>query len=89
VATVCPGLVQYDNAGKPFAVNYRLLNPMLLNEFQKEHRQTEAMKTAFTAQQTEITTMKAAHSAEIAELKASHQANMTALQSELASLKQA
>ncbi|HKI86719.1 MAG TPA: tail fiber domain-containing protein, partial [Thermoanaerobaculia bacterium] len=37
VAKVFPDLVVYDKRGRPDAVKYRLLIPMLLNELQKEH----------------------------------------------------
>jgi hypothetical protein len=80
VAKVYPNLVQYDKQGKPFTVYYHLLTPMLLNELQKEHHRTEALKTAYSAQKVEISAIKATHKADVAE--------MTTLKSELASLKQ-
>jgi hypothetical protein len=49
VAKVYPNLVQYDKTGKPQTVYYHLINAMLLNEVQKQHRQlqaeTKALKT--------------------------------------------
>ena len=35
VAEVAPGLVVYDDDGKPYRVRYRVLAPMLLNEVQR------------------------------------------------------
>jgi trimeric autotransporter adhesin len=38
VAKVYPDLVQLDDQGRPQAVRYDLVNAMLLNEVQKQHR---------------------------------------------------
>jgi len=38
VAKVYPGLVQYDEEGRPLAVRYQFVNAMLLNEVQDQHR---------------------------------------------------
>lgn len=46
VAKVFPNLVQYDKQGKPLAIYYDALTPMLLNEAQKEHRQIAALSAA-------------------------------------------
>lgn len=45
VAKVCPGLVQYDEKGKPLAVRYQFLNALLLHEVQSQHRQIEQLRT--------------------------------------------
>ena len=40
VAQIYPDLVQYDpNTGQPHTISYHLINAMLLNEVQKQHRQ--------------------------------------------------
>ncbi|MBW8875254.1 MAG: tail fiber domain-containing protein [Acidobacteria bacterium] len=39
VAKVYPGLVQYDDQGRPLSVRYQFVNAMLLNEVQEQHRQ--------------------------------------------------
>jgi len=39
VAKVYPGLVQYDDQGRPLSVRYQFINAMLLNEVQDQHRQ--------------------------------------------------
>jgi len=44
VAEVYPGLVQYDEAGKPNSVYYNFVNAMLLNEVQKQHGTIEEQK---------------------------------------------
>jgi hypothetical protein len=42
VADVYPNLVEYNKNGEPVSVLYHLLTPMLLNELQKLHRESEA-----------------------------------------------
>ena len=42
VADAMPELVVYDQQGRPEAVKYHLLAPLLLNEVQKQHRQLRA-----------------------------------------------
>jgi endosialidase-like protein len=44
VADVYPDLVVYDRDGKPETVRYHLVNALLLNEVQKQHREIEALK---------------------------------------------
>ena len=44
VTEVYPGLVQYSATGEANAVLYHLLNAMLLNEVQKQHRQIQEQK---------------------------------------------
>jgi hypothetical protein len=82
VAKVYPDLVQYDKAGKPFAVYYHLLTPMLLNELQKEHHQNQvqkieiaALKAAFLTQSAESASLKS----EVAALKQAQQQQRIAL----------
>jgi hypothetical protein len=58
VAKVYPDLVQYDKAGKPFTVYYHLLTPMLLNELQKAHRQTESQKSEISNQGRQIALLR-------------------------------
>ena len=38
VANVAPGLVEFDDQGRPFSVRYQFLAPMLLNEVQEQQR---------------------------------------------------
>jgi hypothetical protein len=41
VADVYPDLVVYDRDGRPETVRYHLVNALLLNELQKQHRTVE------------------------------------------------
>jgi len=65
VAKVNPELVARDANGKPYAVRYEAVNPMLLNEFLKEHRKVELQEHKAQEQQKEIDALKA----ELKELK--------------------
>ncbi len=46
MAKVNPALVLPDKEGKPYTVRYDAVNAMLLNEFLKEHRRVEELKSA-------------------------------------------
>lgn len=68
VAKVYPELVEYDKDGKPFAVHYNLLTPLLLRELQKEHsenvsRQAEIaeLKKQLISQRAEMLTALQQH----------------------------
>ena len=50
MAQVYPGLVQLDREGRPAAIRYQLLDSMLLNEVQKEHRTIAEQKAQIAAQ---------------------------------------
>ena len=50
VEEVNPDLVVRDNEGKPYSVRYDAVNAMLLNEFLKEHRKVEELKSAMAQQ---------------------------------------
>src|SRR5262249_5416601 len=54
VAKVSPDLVMTDEHGKPFTVRYEEVNAMLLNEFLKEHRTVEELKSAAASQEATI-----------------------------------
>jgi uncharacterized small protein (DUF1192 family) len=66
VAEVYPELVVSDSKGRPEAVRYQLLDALLLNELQEQHRNLEA-------QRAEIERLKA----ELAKIKASVRAETT------------
>jgi uncharacterized coiled-coil protein SlyX len=51
VAQVNPDLVIYDADGKPFTVRYDAVNVMLLNEFLKEHRTVQELKSSVAQQE--------------------------------------
>ena len=48
---VDPDLVARDNGGKPYTVRYEAVNAMLLNEFLKEHRTVQELKSAVAKQE--------------------------------------
>src|SRR5439155_8780448 len=50
VAKVNPDLVVRDKNGKIYTVRYDAVNAMLLNEFLKEHRRVEELKSAMAQQ---------------------------------------
>jgi hypothetical protein len=50
VASVNPDLAVYDRDGNPYTVRYDAVNAMLLNEFLKEHRKVEELKSAMAQQ---------------------------------------
>jgi hypothetical protein len=90
VAKVYPDLVQYDTSGKPYAVYYHLLTPMLLNELQRLHRQAAVQASRIAA----LTRENAVRRSDIAELRAEDDHRMAvmrqendALKSQLASVK--
>jgi Chaperone of endosialidase len=51
VAKVNPNLVVRDRNGEIYSVRYDAVNAMLLNEFLKEHRKVEELKSAMALQQ--------------------------------------
>jgi hypothetical protein len=58
VAKVNPALVVPDKEGKPYTVRYDAVNATLLNEFLKEHRTVQELKSTATAQEAIITQLK-------------------------------
>jgi hypothetical protein len=51
VENVNPDLVARDGEGKPYTVRYEAVNAMLLNEFLKEHRQVQELKSIVARQE--------------------------------------
>jgi hypothetical protein len=51
VAKVKPGLVLPDKEGRPYTVRYDAVNAMLLNEFLKEHRTVQELKSVVAKQE--------------------------------------
>ncbi len=51
VEKVNPDLVARDEQGKPYTVRYEAVNAMLLNEFLKEHRTVQELKSAAAKQE--------------------------------------
>jgi uncharacterized coiled-coil protein SlyX len=58
VAKVNPALVLPDKDGKPYTVRYDQVNAMLLNEFLKEHRTVQELKSTVTKQEATISRLK-------------------------------
>ncbi|HZI67473.1 MAG TPA: tail fiber domain-containing protein [Thermoanaerobaculia bacterium] len=54
VADVYPDLVVYDRDGRPETVRYHLVNALLLNEVQKQHRTAEAQEKTIEQQKKTI-----------------------------------
>ncbi len=54
VEKVNPALVARDAAGKVYTVRYEAVNAMLLNEFLKEHRTVQELKSAAAKQEATI-----------------------------------
>ena len=54
VERVNPDLVARDEQGKPYSVRYEAVNAMLLNEFLKEHRTVQELKSAAAKQEATI-----------------------------------
>jgi hypothetical protein len=59
VEKVNPDLVARDADGKVYTVRYEAVNAMLLNEFLKEHRTVQQLKSTATTQEAIITQLKA------------------------------
>jgi trimeric autotransporter adhesin len=59
VETVNPDLVACDEQGKPYTVRYEAVNAMLLNEFLKEHRAVQDLRTTLAQQQKQIDALTA------------------------------
>ena len=58
VEKVDPDLVARDQQDKPYTVRYDAVNAMLLNEFLKEHRIVQELKSTATKQEATITQLK-------------------------------
>jgi trimeric autotransporter adhesin len=54
VEKISPDLVIRDKEGKPYSVRYDAVNAMLLNEFLKEHRKVEELKSTAANQEATI-----------------------------------
>jgi hypothetical protein len=54
VEKVNPALITRDADGKPYTVRYEAVNAMLLNEFLKEHRTVQELKSTAAKQEATI-----------------------------------
>ena len=80
VAKVNSALVLPDRDGKPYTVRYDAVNAMLLNEFLKEHRKVEELKSAIAQQRQEFQTTVARQDQEIRALVATVKEQATQIQ---------
>ena len=76
VEKVNPDLVARDDEGKPYTVRYDAVNAMLLNEFLKEHREVQELKSTAAKQEATIAEFKK----EIANLTATVKQQSTQIQ---------
>jgi hypothetical protein len=67
VEKVNPDLVVRDKDGKPYTVRYDQVNAMLLNEFLKEHKTVQELKSAMLAQQSIIAQQRESFERRLAE----------------------
>jgi len=58
VEKVNPALITRDRDGKPYTVRYDAVNAMLLNEFLKEHRTVQELKSTVGKQEATISELK-------------------------------
>ena len=69
VAEVNPDLVVRDENGEIYTVRYEAVNAMLLNEFLKEHRKVEQLKSIVAKQEAIIVKQQKGMEAIVAHLK--------------------
>ena len=69
VEKVNPDLVARDGEGKPYTVRYEAVNAMLLNEFLKEHRRVQELKSIVAKQEATIEQQQKEMQAVVAMLK--------------------
>ncbi len=62
-----PDLVVRDKEGKPYSVRYDQVNAMLLNEFLKEHKIVQELKSTVEMQQSVIAQQQKSFEARLAE----------------------
>jgi hypothetical protein len=79
VEKVNPDLVARDDQGRPYTVRYEAVNAMLLNEFLKEHRTVQELKTTVVEQQKQIEALTAGLQKVSAQLEVSKPAPQTAV----------
>ena len=79
VAEVNPDLVVRDNDGKIYTVRYDAVNAMLLNEFLKEHRTVNELRTTVAQQQKQLEALTAGLQKVSAQLELNKTAPQTVL----------
>jgi hypothetical protein len=79
VAEVNPDLIVRDNDGKMYTVRYDAVNAMLLNEFLKEHRTVNELRTTVAQQQKQLEALTAGLQKVSAQLELNKTAPQTVL----------
>jgi hypothetical protein len=64
MAEVYPELVVYDEQGRPENIRYHLLDALLLNEIQKQHRSLETQKAEIEDLKAQLAKLQARFSVE-------------------------
>jgi hypothetical protein len=67
VAKVNPALILVDKEGKPYSVRYEHINAMLLNEFLKEHKTVQELKSTVEKQEAIIAEEQKSFNSKLAE----------------------
>ena len=70
VEKVNPNLVARDEEGKPYTVRYEAVNAMLLNEFLKEHRTVQELKSTVAKQDAAIAQQQSTNAEQQKEIQA-------------------
>jgi uncharacterized coiled-coil protein SlyX len=89
VEKVNPDLVVRDKEGKPYSVRYDQVNAMMLNEFLKEHRAVQQLKSTAAKQEATIEDLRstvARQEARGAQLQKSFQSKLTEQQKQIQTL---
>jgi uncharacterized coiled-coil protein SlyX len=89
VEKVNPALIVRDGDGKPYTVRYEAVNAMLLNEFLKEHRTVQELKSTTAKQEAVITQLESTvvkQGATIAQQRKDLQATVAQQQKEIQAL---
>jgi hypothetical protein len=80
VERVNPDLVVRDKEGKPYSVRYDQVNAMLLNEFLKEHKTVQELKSTVAKQETIIAQQQKSFQCKLAEQEKKIEALTSGLQ---------
>ena len=86
VEKVNPALVVRDADGKPYTVRYEAVNAMLLNEFLKEHRTVQELKSIVAKQEATIAQQEKGFESKIAHQQTQIEALTAGLQNVSAQL---
>ena len=88
VAEIDADLITRDEEGKPQTVRYEAVNAMLLNEFLKEHRTVQELKSTATTQEATISRLKSTVAQQLKDFQATAAQQEKEIQALTASLKE-